>query len=36
MVGTEEWSRPCRSADETNTETGALDLPDPADLDAGQ
>ena len=25
---TAEWSKPCRAADEVDTETGALDLPD--------
>lgn len=28
-IPTDTWSKPCRSADEVDTETGALDLPDP-------
>lgn len=31
-VVTDKWSAPCRSADEVDTETGALDLTDPTDL----
>lgn len=36
LVASEEWSRPCRSADEQDSETGALDRPDPSDLGAAQ
>jgi hypothetical protein len=36
IVATEEWSRPCRAADETNAETGAIELPDPTAPEAAE
>lgn len=32
---TTEWSKPCRGADEVDSETGAVAEPDPTDLDGG-